>query len=111
MRDFVRDFAFHADNIECFLDRVCQITLADLKTGHDLDYLFANAIEEMGEYAAAKTVEKGIKNKPLKETSKQEAVDVIICALSLFYGAGGTNEELAEYGMKKLDKWEARIPK
>ncbi len=95
---------------EKFLQRTREITLSDMATGHGRDYLLRNTMEELGEYSAAVTVSEGIKQKTLKETPKQEAIDVIICALSLFYAEGGTDEELAEYGMKKLDKWENRIP-
>jgi NTP pyrophosphatase (non-canonical NTP hydrolase) len=98
------------DGIKAFLERTKRITLVDLASGHDVDYLFRNTVEEVGEFAAAVTIEAGIKDKPLKETSTQEAVDVVICALSLFYARGGTDEMLAEYGQKKLNKWEARLP-
>lgn len=93
-----------------FLSKTREITLADLATGHNKDYLLCNTMEELGEYCAAVTISKGIKKKSLKETPQQEAVDLIICALSLFYAEGGTDEELAEYGLKKLTKWADRIP-
>jgi len=96
--------------IDKFLRRTKEITLADLATGHGKDYLLRNTMEELGEYSAAVTIEAGIKKKPLKETARQEAVDVIICALSLFYAEGGTDAELAEYGLVKLQKWADRIP-
>lgn len=95
--------------IERFLNRTRKITLADLAIGHNTDYLLRNTMEELGEYSAALTIESGIKQKPLKESSRQEAIDVIICALSLFYASGGENKELAEYGMTKLNKWEDRV--
>ena len=93
-----------------FLSHTRKITLADLEVGHGKNYLLRNTMEELGEYCAAVTITKGIKKKPLKETPQQEAVDLIICALSLFYAEGGTDEELAEYGLKKLKKWADRIP-
>ncbi len=93
-----------------FLDHTKKITLADLAGGHGIEYLLQNTVEELGEYAAARSVLQGTKTKKLKETPLQEAVDLIICALSLFYAEGGENEELAEYGLKKLNKWAARIP-
>jgi hypothetical protein len=95
--------------IKKFLERTKEITLADMATGHGKDYLLRNTMEELGEYCAAVTITQGIKKKPLKETARQEAVDVIICALSLFYAEGGTDEELADYGMVKLKKWSDRL--
>lgn len=97
--------------VDYFLTKTRDITLRDLATGHGRDYLLRNTTEELGEYCAAVTISEGIKDKPLKETPRQEAVDLIICALSLFYAEGGTDEELAEYGMVKLKKWEDRLPK
>lgn len=94
-----------------FHKRVCKITNDDLYSGHTETELFRNTVEELGEYAAAVTVEKGIKNKQLKESSKIEAVDLIICALSLFYAAGGDDEELANIGDIKLNKWDNRVQK
>lgn len=80
-----------------------------MATGHGTDYLLRNTIEEIGEFAAALSCEDGIKQKELKETSLQESIDVVICALSLFYAKGGTNELLARYGQEKLNKWEKRV--
>lgn len=63
----------------------------------------------MGEYAAAKTVEKGVKKKELKENSLVESVDLVICSLSLFFASGGTLDELQKIGQEKLNKWEERV--
>lgn len=95
--------------IQDFLRKTQEITLADMKCGHDKDYLLRNTMEELGEYCSAVTIENKIKDKPLKESSRQEAVDVIICALSLFYASGGQDKELEEYGLLKLKKWESRV--
>lgn len=92
-----------------FVNRVDDITKQDLASGETMDQMFFHTAEELGEYAAAVTIEKGVKNKPLAESSKSEAVDLTICALSLFFGQGGTLEELVEIGEKKLDKWKVRI--
>ena len=94
-----------------FLEETRRITLADMAKGHGRDYLLRNTTEELGEYCAAVTVDEGIKKKVLKETPRQESVDLIICALSLFYAEGGTDEELASYGLTKLKKWEERLLK
>lgn len=92
-----------------FLVRNKSITHKDLAKNHSEDLLFANTVEELGEYAAAKTVEKGIKKKKLKESSLVEAVDLVICSLSLFFANGGTIEQLSEIGQEKLNKWEERV--
>lgn len=91
-----------------FLNHVKEITLKDLKS-NDKHLLLRNTIEELGEYANALNVEEKIKNKPLKESARQEAVDLVINALSLFFAEGGNLEELAEYGEIKLKKWEKRV--
>lgn len=75
-----------------FISRVASITQAD-----------ANA--------AAKTVEKGIKKKKLKESSLVESVDLVICALSLFFANGGKMANLCSIGQEKLNKWEERVVK
>jgi hypothetical protein len=92
-----------------FLTKVNGITNKDLDKNHSEDLLFANTVEELGEYAAAKTVEKGIKKKKLKESSLTESVDLVICSLSLFFANGGTLEQLCEIGQDKLKKWEDRV--
>lgn len=92
-----------------FLDNVRSVTKEDIKQNKSIDVLFANTVEELGEYAAARTIEKGIKNKELKESSKIESVDLIICALSLFYASGGTQEQLHKIGKRKLKKWAKRV--
>jgi len=66
-------------------------------------------LQELGEYAKAITVEAGFKNKELKESSKEEAVDAVICSLALYFSAGGDLEHLVEYGNKKLKKWKKRL--
>jgi len=91
-----------------FIERVNSITQADLKK-NTVDLLFANAVEELGEYAAAKTVERGIKKKKLKESSLVESVDLVICSLSLFFGNGGKLEDLCKIGQEKLNKYAERV--
>jgi hypothetical protein len=92
-----------------FLQRTAFITRKDLEKNHSEDALFRNTVEELGEYAAAKTVELKIKNKKLKESAKVEAIDLIICALSLYFNEGGTISDLHKIGNEKLDKWEKRV--
>jgi hypothetical protein len=76
---------------------------------HGEELLFGCCVEELGEYAAARIVEKGFKKKKLKENSMIEALDLTICALSLFFANGGTIAELGTIGQEKLKKWEDRI--
>lgn len=94
-----------------FIKRVANITERDLAQNHSLGLLLANTIEELGEYAAAKTVEDGhkkYKRKP-KESSLVEAIDLTICALSLVFANGGTLEDLCKTGQTKLNKWDERL--
>lgn len=91
-----------------FIDRIIDLTSRELKQ-KPIESLMGYVLEELGEFAAARAVERGDKNKELKESSLEESVDVVICALSLFYASGGTDDFLIEYGLKKLDKWETRI--
>jgi NTP pyrophosphatase (non-canonical NTP hydrolase) len=96
-------------NMNKFLKRVEDITQKDLAKNHSRDILFRHLVEEVGEYANAVTVEEGIKVKELKESSKVEAVDVVICALSIYFASGGTMKELVSIGNEKLNKWELRV--
>jgi NTP pyrophosphatase (non-canonical NTP hydrolase) len=102
-------FSDYPDELRLFLNRLQATTLKDLATNHSPDLLFRHTVEELGEYAAAKTVEEGIKKKDLKENSLIESVDLVICALSLFYANGGTEEKLHEIGQRKLNKWDERL--
>lgn len=95
--------------LKLFMERTKDITLRDLAQNHSIDLLLTNATEELGEFAAAHTVEAGFKKKELKESAKIEAVDLTICALALFFAKGGTIAELTVIGQNKLDKWEARV--
>lgn len=69
--------------------------------------LFLN--EEIGEVATCFLVEEGLKHKTLTESDKEEAVDVLIVALRLYIGCGGSKEHLQEYSKKKLKKWRNRV--
>jgi NTP pyrophosphatase (non-canonical NTP hydrolase) len=66
-------------------------------------------VEEVGEVAQAINVEDHGKGKTLKEDSAEECVDVILCALELFYSRGGDDELLIRKMDEKLDKWENRL--
>ena len=68
-------------------------------------------IEEVGEVALALNVELGGKIRELKESSAQECIDVILCALEQLSLQGKDEDWIASYMDKKLDKWENRVSK
>jgi NTP pyrophosphatase (non-canonical NTP hydrolase) len=76
-----------------------------LEQTSNVDVRLRHTIEEIGEFAAAVTIEKGEKNKKCGESSISEAVDVVICALSLLYVQGGTTDDFITIAKKKLKKW------
>lgn len=90
-------------------DTLIRIKDITAKDNHSDETLFLHLSEEVGELAAAMTIEDGVKNKPLNESAKMEAVDTIICALSLYFRRGGKMSDLDEFLNKKLDKWKARL--
>ena len=93
-------------DITQFVERTLECTKIDMLSPNVVNRLFINTVEEVGELAAAITVEAGLKpHKILKEDAKTEAVDVMICALSVFFALGGTVEEISKIGNSKLDKW------
>lgn len=65
-------------------------------------------MEEVGEYAETVNVEDCGMNKKVKETSEQEAGDVVILALENFFWRGGTIETLLERLESKVTRWEER---
>ncbi len=75
------------------------------------DGVYLYLAEETGEVATAMAVERGLKNKTLKENSASECVDVIISAIGLFYKLGGTDEELIEIFGRKSKRWLKRTQK
>jgi len=92
-----------------FMERVQRATFKDMEHKTIFE-LFASAAEELGEIANEMTIEEhtyGHDNKQVKEGVKGESVDLMICALALFFARGGTIDGLIAYGNKKLDKWEA----
>lgn len=93
---------------EQFFSELKRIAIQDIKNGHTTDILINNSIEELGEFSKAYAVEQGYKDGNLVESSQEEAVDVIICAMALLYSVGGTDEHLYSYGLKKLKKWEEK---
>ncbi len=96
-----------------FLLRSQEISLDDLKEKNVWHYLAAMN-EELGEFCNELTIEEvvpGHLHKKVDEGTKNEGVDLVICALALYFARGGTIEHLAEYGLKKLGKWKDCIDK
>lgn len=85
-------------------------TAKHLLTNTPADIL-VSALEELGETAAAHKVEVGKKNKDLKEDSKVECIDTILCLLSFYVAKGGTEAEFKRQYKEKMDKWKKQIKK
>jgi NTP pyrophosphatase (non-canonical NTP hydrolase) len=85
--------------------------LTEIQLQYEDSYkIITHTMEELGECAGAMCVEdagvgKSYKGE-VKESSAEEAVDVAICALSLFYARGGNKEMFIDIMKKKLNKWE-----
>ena len=79
-------------------------------TEEDAYKILAHMMEEVGEFCEAMCIEDGGVGKdykePPEESSTEEAVDIVVCALSLFYARGGTKEQFLSVIEKKLGKWE-----
>jgi NTP pyrophosphatase (non-canonical NTP hydrolase) len=92
-----------------FIEVIKELTDNQMKYENVKD-LMLNFNEEYGEFSTAVGVEDGTINKvykqgTLKEDSRQEAIDVVICALSLYFARGGDIKYLFKYGAHKLSKW------
>lgn len=79
-----------------FLERVEELTT------DPADRLFLNTIEEFGEFAAALNV-KGGKKKSIDESAKQEAVDLVICSLTLVFANKGFDNSFLLDAQSYLD--------
>lgn len=91
------------------LHNVQATTDLDMQLHGGTDDLIRNTGEEFGEYCAAVTIEIGRKKKELREPSKMEAVDLILCAFSLYFASGGTPLEFEADARAKLAKWNERL--
>lgn len=74
----------------------------------ETDDLVKSLLEELGETSTAILVEDGKKERVLDEPSSSECVDVVICALALYFKRGGKRHDLQYVMEMKLDKWENR---
>lgn len=72
--------------------------------------ILAHLVEEVGECSGAMCIEDGGIGKDYKELPKEssieEAVDIAVTGISLFYARGGTKEQFLEVIERKLGKWE-----
>ena len=95
------------------LERIKYLSEEQLKNPKESVYtIVAHLLEELGEFSTAICIEDGsdVKGyKKLDESSTEEAMDVLICVLSMYYARGGKTEDIATYVEKKLDKWESKI--
>ncbi len=95
------------------LERIKYLTEEQLKSPtENTGTIIMHLLEELGEFSTAVCIEDGSDVKAYKvldETSDKEAIDMLICVLSLYFNRGGNTDEILDYMNKKLDKWEKNI--
>lgn len=95
------------------LERLKGLTNLQLQDSQEDVYtIVAHLCEELGEFCTAICIEDGstVKGyKKISESSSEEAIDVMICALSAYYARGGKTEDISSILSKKLTKWENKI--
>ena len=91
------------------LELTQELTTSAIESGDSIEDMLMSTTEELGEVAACISAEKGRKKKDLKEDAKIECIDVIICALSIYFAKGGKIEDIADVGIAKLQKWKKNI--
>ena len=84
-----------------------RVTDQQIENG-DRQELINGTIEELGEYCLADRVERGKKNRKLTESAMVEAVDLTLCAISLYFASGGTIAEFEGIARRKLEKMAKR---
>lgn len=93
-----------------YLERIKQLTELQLTDATESKYtILAHTNEELGEVSRAMCIEDSSrvkKHKKLDEPSKSEALDLLICAASLFFANGGDLTEIDGIIETKLNKWE-----
>jgi hypothetical protein len=95
-------------NLLELVQKTRELAVREVNEGYGEQHLVMNLNEEYGEWSGARTVEQQIKKKSLKESAHQEAADLLIAALAVIFCRGLTIDELAAYGLRKLEKWQAR---
>ncbi len=94
---------FGNDHLTAFIAEIIEMS-HELRLIRTKEKLFKKIMEEVGEYVVASLGEKQVTESP-----REELVDVIICALSLYAIEGGSLEHLKEYGNKKLKKAKQKL--
>lgn len=97
------------EELRQFILRTKQLTAMAEHSGDTVEDMLVSTTEELGEVAACISAEKGRKKKELKEDSKTESIDLVICALSIYFAKGGDPEDIAKIGLDKLNKWQKNI--
>lgn len=89
------------------LTKIRELSIANKKS---LEQIGLKLSEETGEVSQALLSYIGANGSEYKklgsEDVKEECIDVVMVALSLFYKIGGTDEELSSVINKKTEKWE-----
>lgn len=91
------------------LTKIRELSIANKKS---LEQIGLKLSEETGEASQALLSYVGANGSGYKELGsqdvKEECVDVVMVALSLFYKLGGTDKELSSVMNKKTEKWEEK---
>lgn len=99
--------------IDKHIEKISSLTKEQLKHPEEnINTIILHTNEELGEFCTAVCVEDGSsvkKYKTIDENSKSEAIDLIICAFSLYFARGGTVKEMDSLFSKKINKWDTKI--
>lgn len=92
------------------IERIRDLTSKQMEDPNENVFtLLANTTEELGELSTAITAENKSKTKAykkLKEKASDEAIDLLICAVALYFETNGVDEQMDAIANAKLDKWE-----
>lgn len=104
--DIWREYAegrFANEKLLVFVGEVLKAAQRDAKKNNSTTLLF-KVLEELGEYGTAKAG-----HKEVRETPKEELIDVLITVLCLYSLEGGDIGHIGTYGMKKLAKYNRKM--
>ncbi len=76
----------------------------------DVTTVFLHLVEEVGEVATALEVGKS-NRKVLTEPTSHECIDVILCALDVYFKSGGTIMDFGRAAQNKMIKWKTNLEK
>lgn len=107
LRDFAQSTTSGQDNLALIdqLERIEELTKKQMETD-SIFQLLSSATEELGELSVAVRHESGYRDKVLKEPAFIEAIDLMICAINMYFATGGKIADLTLIMESKLDKWE-----